>query len=106
MLITSAYQLDELRRVVNYSRLRHRITPEQTAALLDNLQIKASILEKLPAVDFSPDPDDNPILATAIAGAADIIVSGDKSHMVALEQVEGIPIITPREALARLEPPP
>ena len=56
----------------------------------------------LPVVDASPDPDDNPILAAAIIGRADLIVSGDKGHVLALGQVEGIPIVTARDALERL----
>ena len=62
----------------------------------------ADVAEDLPAVNFSPDPDDNLILAAAIAGRADLIVSGDKKHMLSLGQVEGIPIVTPAEALHRL----
>ncbi len=53
-------------------------------------------------MDLSPDPKDNPILAAAIAGKADLIVSGDKKHMLALGAVEGIPIVTARDALDRL----
>ena len=53
-------------------------------------------------MNFSPDPKDNPILAAAIAGKADVIVSGDKKHMLALGEVEGIPVVTAREALGRL----
>ncbi len=33
------------------------------------------------------------ISAAAVAGRADLIVSGDKKHMLALEQAEGIPIV-------------
>ena len=44
----------------------------------------------------------HPILAVAITGKADLIVSGDKKHMLALGEVEGIPIVTAREALDRL----
>jgi predicted nucleic acid-binding protein len=53
-------------------------------------------------VDLSPDPKNSPILAAATAGKADLIVSGDKKHMLALGAVEGIPIVTAREALDRL----
>ena len=38
----------------------------------------------------------------AIAGKADLIVSGDKKHMLALGAVESIPIVTARDALDRL----
>jgi predicted nucleic acid-binding protein len=53
-------------------------------------------------VNLSPDPKDNPILAAAIAGKADLIVSGDKKHMLALGAVAGIPIVTAKNALDRL----
>ncbi len=53
-------------------------------------------------MDISPDPKDNPILAAALAGKADLIVSGDKKHVLALGAVEGIPIVTARDALDRL----
>ena len=42
---------------------------------------------------------DDPILAVAVAGDAGIVVSGDRSGMLALGDVEGIPIRSPREAL-------
>ena len=42
--------------------------------------------------------DDNPVLATAIVGDADLIVSGDRDHMLAVGSADGIPIITTREA--------
>ena len=53
-------------------------------------------------MNLSPDPKDNPILAAAIAGKADLIVSGDKKHMLALGTVEGVPVVTAREAMGRL----
>ena len=49
-----------------------------------------------------PDPKDDPILAIAVVGDAELLVSGDKSDMLALDHVDprGIPIRSPREALA------
>ena len=46
-------------------------------------------------VNLSPDSTDNPILAAAVAGKANLIVSGDKRHMLALGTVKGIPVVTP-----------
>ena len=43
----------------------------------------------------SRDPDDDKFLACAEAGAADVVVSGDRDLLV-LEQWKGIPIMTPR----------
>ena len=39
---------------------------------------------ELPKVELSPDPDDNPLLATAIAGMADFLVTGDKRDVLSL----------------------
>jgi uncharacterized protein len=47
----------------------------------------------LPIVSYSPDPDDNIILATAIAGKANYLVSGDKSDLLKLGVVEDIFIL-------------
>ena len=47
------------------------------------------------------DSSDDKFLALAIAGKADVIVSGDK-HLLELKSFEKIPIITGREFLRRL----
>lgn len=47
------------------------------------------------------DPDDDAVLACAVAANADLVVSGDP-HLLKLEHYEGIPISTPAEAVQRL----
>ena len=47
------------------------------------------------------DPDDDAVLSCAVAANADLVVSGDP-HLLKLEQYEGVPIITPAEAVERL----
>ena len=42
------------------------------------------------------------ILATATGGEADLLVTGDKSGLLELRAVHGIPIVTPRQALRRI----
>lgn len=44
------------------------------------------------------DPDDNLILATALEGRADYVVSGDK-HLLRLKEFEGVRIVTVSEML-------
>jgi predicted nucleic acid-binding protein len=41
-------------------------------------------------------------LECALAGEADFIVSGDKQHLLALRQFQGIPIVSPADFLRRL----
>jgi len=50
----------------------------------------------------TPDPDDEMILECALAAEADFIVSGDKKHLLALRQFQGIPIVSPAEFLRRM----
>nr|WP_301287179.1 putative toxin-antitoxin system toxin component, PIN family [Sphingobium sp. OAS761] len=102
-LVTSREQLAELRDVLGRERLRPYISIADARDLLATIDAIAVIAEDLPEVSASPDPKDNPILATAIAGEAEFLVSGDKGDLLALGSVQGIGIITAVEALARLQ---
>jgi predicted nucleic acid-binding protein len=48
------------------------------------------------------DPADDHILACAVSGKADVIVSGDKRHLLPLKEYEGIPIVRPADFLRML----
>lgn len=61
------------------------------------------MLQDLPVIDVSLDPDDNPLLATAVAGAADYLVSGDKSGVLALKKIGKTRILTARQFLIELK---
>ena len=101
-LITSRFQIDELRDVLARDRLQPYIRREEADDLVYHLEAVAVVVGELPEVSLSADPDDDPILATAIAGDADLIVSGDRGDMLALESAQGIPIVTARDAAKRL----
>ena len=101
-LVTSTAQLAEIADVVARPRLQRFLDADEASAIIANIGARALVLDALPAIDLSPDPDDNRILAAAIVGKADLIVSGDKKHMLALGRAEGIPIVTARQALDRL----
>lgn len=101
-LVTAVEQIDELRRVVAHGHLAPYISAGQSRDLVENIDVKAIVVSALPVLDVSPDPDDNRILAIAVAGDVDAIVSGDKSDVLALGDVQGIPVITAREAVSRL----
>ncbi len=101
-LVTSLAQLGEMAGVLARPRLRRFVDADEAAAIVENIGARAVVLHELPVVDLSPDPDDNPILATAIAGKADLLVTGDKKHLLVLEVVEGIRVVSAREALIRV----
>lgn len=50
----------------------------------------------------SSDPFDDMVLEGAVAAGADFLVSGDKKHLLQLEEFRGIPIISPSEFLVHL----
>lgn len=101
-LVTSHAQIVEVGEVLTRPRIRRLVDADQADAILESIATRALVLDWLPAVHLSPDPADNPILAAAIAGEADLIVSGDKKHVLMLGEVEGIPVVTAREAVERL----
>ncbi len=101
-LVTSTAQIAELADVLSRQRLQRFLDADEATAIVENIGARAVILDRLPSVSLSPDPMDNRILATALAGDVDLIVSGDKKHMLALQEVDGIPIVTARQALGRV----
>lgn len=96
-LITSEWQLDEFRRVSRYSKLRRFLKPVEAGNLVNGLRHQATVLETLPTVDLSPDPDDNPVLAMAEASQAQYLVTGDKKDLLALGMIGGTRIVTARQ---------
>lgn len=99
-LLTAAEQLDELMRVTRYPKIRARLAPALAGRLVNDLRGLAVMVEVLPQVDVSPDPDDNYLLALAAAGAADFLVTGDKRDLLGLGIYQGTRIITVRDFLS------
>lgn len=102
-LITSRALLDELERVLGYRRL---------VPLLGQVGLKRGEVTELVArtaivvqpgdpVSVARDIADNRVLEAAVAGEADMIVTGD-DDLLSLGSFEGIEIMTAREALTRL----
>ena len=93
-LVTSTWQIGELQGVMRREPIQKRLKPGDAGALMNALRDKAAVLETLPRVDDSPDPDDNNILAAAISGEAQYLVTGDKNDLQALVKVQGVRILT------------
>lgn len=102
-LVTSEWQLDELRRVSRYPRVRRHLKPAEAGNLVNGLRRLAFVLERLPTVELSRDPHDNPVLAMAVAGHADYLVSGDKRDLLALRAIASTRIVSARQFLEILE---
>ena len=97
--------LEEVSRAMHYPGVRKRIraTDEELAlrlAMLDTLSSPVDIHAE--ALGISRDPGDDKILATAMEGCADYIVTGDNDLLI-LGEYEGIQILTPRALLELLD---
>jgi putative PIN family toxin of toxin-antitoxin system len=76
-----------------------RVSPD--ALLQRYLSVVNTVVPAPIAPVVIADPDDDHVLACAVAAAADLIVSGD-SDLLGLKAYQGIPIVTAAEALTRL----
>lgn len=77
------------------------LTPEGIVGDLRRIAVVVSP-QAVPRV-VTTDPDDDHVIAAALAGAADLVASGDKRDLLPLGSYQGIPIVTTREAVERLE---
>jgi uncharacterized protein len=79
-LITAREQLDELRRVCRYPKLKAILPPHRIGIMINNMN-SAVILDRLPDLPVEvvlADPGDRFLLSMVIAGDADVLVTGDK----------------------------
>jgi len=109
LLITSPSIIAEIRSTLSYPRIRRKypITDDDVDRLVTLLEQDALVVSgEIDASGAVPaDPADDMVLACAIEGQADLIVSGDR-HLLDLGEYQGIPIVTAREFLERLQTAP
>jgi putative PIN family toxin of toxin-antitoxin system len=98
-LVDSQHLLTETRRCLT---TQFKVPALQADEIIAFLRDQAEMVK--PAViarSACRDPDDLPVLGTAVAGHAALLVTGDKDLLV-LKDHAGIPIVTPRECYDRL----
>jgi len=95
-LLTSPGQLDELKRVL---REKFPELPKAKVGRVVNLlRFAAQQVWVRKSPGLSLDPDDDWILAVALEGRADFLVTGDRSHLLGLK-MRGLRILSVREFL-------
>jgi putative PIN family toxin of toxin-antitoxin system len=105
-LFSSPALIDELAHTLHYRKFVQRI--EQAGTTPSALVAQYSVLVTLVSPTHVPrviehDVDDDQVIAAAVAAQADLIVSGDRKHLLPLGDYAGIVIVTPAEALLRLD---
>lgn len=76
-LVTSQALLEEFDNVWQRPRLRKHIDPRQAERLYRQMRSRGEIVELKTIPPRCRDPKDHPVLATAIDGQANAIVTGD-----------------------------
>ena len=96
--------VEEYLRVLDYPQIRRfkKITDEFVADIAAYLVYQTERVELASKIRLSPDPDDNVFLETAVDGIADWLVTNDKTDLLSLGSVRGIPIVSARDAVVRL----
>ena len=97
--------VEEYLRVLGHPRIRkfRKITDAFVADIAAYLVYQTERVELQSRIRMSPDPDDDVFLNTAVDGRATLLVTGDKTDLLALRTVESIPIVSAGEALFRLD---
>lgn len=101
-LVSSPALLEELGDVLAREKFAGILARSGCTAnqILDDIQRLAHLVTPLPLPEpVCCDPDDDAVLAVALAAQADLIVSGD-DDLLALQSFRGIPIVDPVEALS------
>ncbi len=106
LLYTSPILLQELREVLMRGHLSPRLesrrsSVEQALSLYAGLATSVA-LANVPRI-VPDDPDDDHVIAAAVAAEADLVVSGDR-HLLALGTHAQIRIVNPAGALVLIAP--
>lgn len=100
VLVLSDVLLEEFRGVM---RDKLEYSPAEAALAEDSIREIAEVVAPVHAVDaIAADEADNRVLECALSGGAQIIVSGDRRHLLPLKSYRGIRILSPREFLKEL----
>ena len=109
-LVWSPGVVAECLRVIDYPRVarvlkqarRHEQAREVVRALAAGADMVAE--EMLPRVAVvKADPDDDLLLATALAGGASVVVSGDRRQLLSLGEFGGVRVIDPATFLIEID---
>jgi putative PIN family toxin of toxin-antitoxin system len=105
-LFTSAVLLGELANTLGYTKFTKRIESFGTSIAALAAQYAALVNPVAPASVLrvaANDADDDHVIAAAVAARAELIVTGDRKHLLPIGTHQGIAIVTAREVVDRLD---
>lgn len=99
ILIMSTLILEEIEDVLNRKKIvkrTHMKTHKRKQFIVEITSISVLVSGKISVEVIKEDPDDDKLIAAALEGKADYVVSGDK-HLLNLKEYQGIKILSPRD---------
>jgi len=105
VLVISPHLIEEVSEVMSRPEIMEQfgITKRMVSDFVGTLSTRGFVTVGAMSVDVvKDDPDDNWVLAAAIEGGADYVVTGDKKHLLPLKSYQGVDIINPAEFLMKL----
>ena len=101
-LFSSPVLLDELAHTLGYSKFASRVAAFGTSVEALVAQYTALVSLVMPASVPSVvanDADDDHVIAAAVAARAELIITGDRRHLLPIGTHQGIAIVTAREVV-------
>jgi putative PIN family toxin of toxin-antitoxin system len=98
ILVTSAHQLEELRRASRYPKFREVLHPHEVGTMINTLQ-RATVLSHLKESDLAiKDPNDVFLWSMAFVSQANFLVTGDaRSGLLKMKNTGPTQIMRPAE---------
>lgn len=101
-LVSAPELVEELARVLRYPRLQRYYDATQRDRFVALVAVLSELVELPSAIPpISRDAADDRVIACAVVGRANVIVSGDRD-LLAVQAVGGIPIVTAAQFLQQL----
>ena len=101
-LLSCSEHLAGIRATLQKPRVAEPIKPYRAGRLVNQIKRLAEMVDALPVVVRSSDPEDDYLLALCEAGQADYLVTGDKDGLPALRRHKGTRIVSPAQLVAKI----
>ena len=95
--------LAELTEILSRRKFEQKLAASQLTVeqLVDRYAALAAVVRPIALPRVAPDPDDDVVIATALAAKADLLVTGDRP-LLAVGEYQGVRIVDVGEALRRV----
>ena len=101
-LVLAEPALGELQRVLTVKLGFEIDRVREVSSFLTDLAVERIAPPKQPPEAITGDPDDDLILACAVAAGVGVLVSGDRRHLLPLREYRRVRIMAPQTLLAEL----